>query len=159
MLPHCPGPECFTNGHTLYETTRRRDVAALTLLDDIGPAHADLLRQAGIRSTNQLLEEWRTDEGRRELSRRTGLGREQIDRWVRLADLCRVRGVGTEYAHLLAAAGASTVSELADREPAGLLQEMVERNRTGKFVQRLPSQGKVHHWVEQARNLVQIIGY
>lgn len=134
-------------------------MAALTLLDDIGPAHADLLRQAGIRSINQLLEECRTDEGRQELSRRTGLGREQVDRWVRLADLCRISGVGPEYAHLLAAAGASTASELADRDPAGLLQEMAEHNRNRKYVQRLPSQGKVHHWVEQARNLVRIIGY
>lgn len=134
-------------------------MSALTALDGIDPAHADKLRQAGIRSTRHLLEHGQTEADQQTLSRLTGLPREQIEHWTRLADLFRIQGVGNEYARLLTAAGVGSVFELALREPVRLRQEITAHNLEMKLVQTLPSERTVLHWVEQARNMVRIIGY
>ncbi len=134
-------------------------MAALTLLDNIEPSHAGKLRQAGINSTRHLLEQCRTESDRVALTRLTGLPLPLIDNWIRLADLCRLRGVGREYAGLLSSSGVGTVLELALLDPVQLRQQMSSRNRDESYVKCLPSEQKVRHWVEEARRMVRIIGY
>jgi predicted flap endonuclease-1-like 5' DNA nuclease len=129
-------------------------VAALTLLEGYGPLKAGRLRRAGVRSTRRLFEQCGTEEGRRQLAEQTGLPLETIDRLARRADLYRITGIGREYADLLAAVGANTVARLADRDPDELRRQMEVRNRDEQLVRCLPSEGKVHHWVEQARSMV-----
>jgi hypothetical protein len=42
--------------------------------------------------------------------------------------LCRIDGVGSEYADLLEAAGVDTVVELAPRNPANLTEQLGQAN-------------------------------
>ena len=53
--------------------------------------------------------------GRKEIAEATGISDKLILRWVNMADLYRIKGVGQEYAELLGAAGVDTVPELAKR--------------------------------------------
>jgi predicted flap endonuclease-1-like 5' DNA nuclease len=79
--------------------------------------------------------------------------------WVNLADLFRIKGIGEEYSDLLEEAGVDTVPELAQRNPANLLQKLVEVNEEKKLVRRLPVLSQVEDWVKQAKDLPRIVEY
>ena len=75
------------------------------------------------------------------------------------ADLCRVRGVGSEYADLLEEAGVDTVPELSHRNAANLTEAMTKLNAEKKLVRRIPSQTEVAHWIDEAKTLPRAVTY
>ncbi len=95
-------------------------MANLVNVEGIGSTYAQKLTEAGISTTQALLDQWATPKGRQELAEKTGLSPKLILRWVNHVDLFRVKGVGEEYADLLEAAGVDTVPELAQRNGANL---------------------------------------
>ncbi len=80
-------------------------------------------------------------------------------RWVKMADLYRIKGIGQEYAELLEAAGVDSVPELAQRLPTDLLEKMAAANAQKNMVRRLPDLSLVEGWVAQAKDLPQVITY
>ena len=76
-----------------------------------------------------------------------------------MADLMRIRGIAGDYAELLAATGAGTVRELRRRSPASIVARMTEINGRKKFVELLPSEGRVERWIEEAKSLDPIVTY
>ena len=86
-------------------------------------------------------------------------GKTVVLEWVNHADLYRIRGVGSEYADLLEAAGVDTVVELATRNPTNLYKKLMSVNEEKKLVRRLPVQAQVVEWVEQAKTLPRVISY
>jgi len=91
--------------------------------------------------------------GRKEIAEKTGIDAGQILKWTNMADLYRIKGVGSEYAELLEAAGVDTVKELKHRVPANLTTKMTEVNESRKLVRSLPSESIVSGWVEQAKGM------
>ncbi len=69
------------------------------------------------------------------------------------------RGVGSEYADLLEAAGVDTVPELRHRNPTALYQTLVKTNAEKHVVRQMPSAGQVEKWVQQAKSLARAIEY
>ncbi len=134
-------------------------MAKLEDIEGIGRAYARKLRKAGVRSTGSLLKKGATPEGRRDIVRKSGLSRVKILRWVNHVDLFRVKGVGSEYADLLEAAGVDTVPELAQRTPAHLYQTLVGVNATKKLVRKLPAKQQVAGWIRQAKKLPRCVEY
>jgi len=131
----------------------------LTAIPDIDPEVLSVLRKAGIRSTGSLLEKTRTGRQRKLLAEQTGLGSRQLLCWANLADRMRVKGVSTEYAELLSAAGVDTVKELKVRNPANLAKAMAEANQRRKLVRLLPSESVVARWIDSAKELPLKIRY
>jgi len=117
------------------------------------------LREAGVTNVDELLENGSTVKGHKEIVDQTGISEKLLLRWVNMADLYRIRGIGKEYSELLEAAGVDTVPELAQRVPANLLEKMRAANAEKKMVRRLPDQGLVESWVTQAQNLPRKINY
>jgi len=76
-----------------------------------------------------------------------------------MADLFRIKGVAEEYADLLEAAGVDTVVELAQRNPEHLHQKLQEVYEEHKLVRRVPAQGEVGAWIEQAKALPRVVTY
>lgn len=74
-------------------------------------------------------------------------------RWVNMADLFRVKGVGEEFSDLLEAAGVDTVKELRKRVPEKLHAKMVEVNAAKGLAGRNPHLSEVRKWVEGAKAL------
>ena len=134
-------------------------MAKLVKVEGIGEIYAQKLRQAGIETTQALLEKGASPQGRREIAERTDISEKLILEWVNHLDLFRVKGVGEEYADLLEAAGVDTVPELAQRNPENLYQRLVAVNREKKLVRQLPSQAQVSNWIEQAKRLPRVITY
>ena len=111
-------------------------------IEGIGPAYAESLGKAGIRTVEELLEVGCTKEGRNKIAADSGCSDAKILAWVNMADLFRIKGVGSEYAELLECAGVDTVPELAQRNAANLTAKMEEVNAEKNLVRALPPEKK-----------------
>ena len=131
-------------------------------ITDIGGVDAEvatLLKAAGIRSTDRLLEMARTVRGRKLLSAKTGLDEKLLLCWANVADRMRIKGISKEYAELLQAAGVDTVKELKYRNPGNLAKAMADANKKRRLVRLLPSEKVVKRWIENAKLLPLKITY
>ena len=129
----------------------------LKYIEGIGDVYRQKLLEAGITNVDELLEKGSTAQGRKAIVEATGVSDKLLLSWVNMADLYRIKGVGQEYAELLEAAGANNVPELANGDPANLLEKMAAANAQKKMVRRLPDLSQVEGWVAQAKNLPRVI--
>jgi predicted flap endonuclease-1-like 5' DNA nuclease len=134
-------------------------MAKITAIEGVGEVYAQKLREAGIRTTQALLEKGASPQGRTEIAEKTGITGTLILEWVNHADLFRIKGVGEEYSDLLEEAGVDTVPELAQRNPEHLYQKLVAVNQEKMLVRQLPAQAQVNDWVEQAKRLPRVVTY
>jgi len=131
----------------------------LKYIEGIGDIYRQKLREVGIRNVDELLEKGSTVKGRNEIVNQTGISEKLLLKWVNMADLYRIRGIGQEYARLLEIAGVDTVPELAQRVPAHLHEAMAAANAEKKLVSHLPASSQVESWVAQAKSLPRTIHY
>lgn len=134
-------------------------MANLLEVEGIGEKYAARLKEIGIGTTDELLAQGSTSQGRKKLEEKTGLSGALILRWVNHVDLFRIKGVGEEYADLLERAGVDTVPELAQRNAANLTAKMAEVNEEKKLVRRLPTETQVADWIVEAKGLDRLITY
>lgn len=132
---------------------------AIAEIEGIGPAYAEKLKAAGIRTTDAYLARAKDPKGRKALAEETGIDDKRILKWANMADLMRIKGIGEEYSELLEAAGVDTVKELRNRNAANLAAKMKEVNDAKKLVRQLPSEKAVEDWVEQAKALAPMMTY
>jgi predicted flap endonuclease-1-like 5' DNA nuclease len=128
-------------------------------IEGIGPTYAKKLIDAGIKTTEDLLESGSTPKGRENLVSKTGISAKLILEWVNLADLLRIKGVGEEYSDLLEEAGVDTVVELSRRVSDNLHAKILEVNEEKKLVRRPPTLNEVRQWIEQAKKLPRKVEY
>ena len=76
-----------------------------------------------------------------------------------MADLFSIKGVATQYAELLEAAGVDTVKELRNRNVTNSTAAMRNTNAEKKLVRQVPNQKMMENWVAQAKQLNPIITY
>jgi len=126
-------------------------------IEGIGPAYAAKLAKSGITGTKHLLEQCASAKGRRLVAQATGLDEPQLLKWVNMADLMRISGVGEEYSELLEAAGVDTVKELKQRRADNLTARMEEVNAARKLIRQRPSAKQVARWIEQAKSLPALV--
>jgi predicted flap endonuclease-1-like 5' DNA nuclease len=131
----------------------------LAYIEGIGPVYAEKLKAIGIDTPRALLEKGASARGRVDIAAASGISDKLVLKWVNHVDLYRIKGVGSEYADLLEAAGVDTVVELATRNPANLYQRLVSTNMEKRLVRKVPFPSQVESWIEQAKNLPRIITY
>lgn len=119
---------------------------------------AERLAEAGVTTSDALLEAGKSVAGRKELAARVGADPKEILELVNRADLARVRGIGEVYSNLLENAGVDTVAELAKRVPANLHAKLLEQTQTGD-ARRAPTLAQVTDWITQAKDLGRGIEY
>lgn len=128
-------------------------------VEGIGPAIGEKLRNAGVKTTDALLENVRTPKQRKELAEASGLTEKQILKFGNMVDLFRIKGVGSEYAELLEVSGVDTVPELAQRNAENLTAKMEEVNAAKNLTRRTPSLKEVSDWIAQAKELPRALEY
>ncbi len=126
-------------------------------IEGIGPAFADKLSAAAIKTTNDLLKLCCDAKGRKTTSEKTGVSEHQLLKWANMADLMRIKGIGSEFSELLEAAGVDTVKELRNRNAENLAAKMKEVNAVKKLTRTVPSEKTVTTWVSQAKSLDPLI--
>lgn len=128
-------------------------MAKLDEIEGIGEVSLDKLNKAGVESIEQLLEDYCGKKARSELAETTGISEKLILNWVNKADLCRVKGVSTQYADLLEHAGVDTIPELAQRNAENLAAQLIKTNDEKKLVRKVPTESQVQDWVAQAKDM------
>ena len=128
-------------------------------IEGVGPASAEKLEAAGVKTTDDLLEKGKTTTGRKKLSEETGISGKLILKWVNHSDLFRINGVAGQFAELLEAAGVDTVKELRHRVAANLKAKMDEVNDAKNLCNRVPSESEIDKMIEQAKQLEPIVTY
>lgn len=131
----------------------------ISKISDIDAVIAAKLKAQRIRTTAKLLEHARDVRGRQALAGKIGVDECTLLRWANAADRMRIKGVGDEYACLLAAVGVDTVRELKYRNPRNLAKAMAAANEKRKLVSFLPSEKAVKKWIETAKTLPLKISY
>ena len=131
----------------------------LAYIEGVGPVYAEKLKAIGIDTPRALLEKGASSRGRVDIAAASGISDKLILKWVNHVDMFRIKGVGSEYADLLEAAGVDTVVELATRNPANLYQRLVSTNMEKRLVRKVPFPSQVESWIEQAKKLPRIITY
>ena len=137
----------------------RKRLTPIEKIEGIGPVYAEKLLEFGIKFTEELLEQGKSRKGREDLVEKTGISSLLILKWVNMADLMRISGIGEEYSELLERAGVDTVKELRTRNPKNLHAALVQANETHKLVRRLPTLTEVENWVKEAKELEPIMTY
>lgn len=126
-------------------------------VEGIGPAFGAKLMSAGVKTTDALLERAAKSTGRRDLAQATGIQEKLLLEWVNRVDLARIKGVGSEYADLLEAAGVDSPTELAHRVPGNLLMKLQSTNQSKHLVRRVPTMSDVEHWITEAKGLPKVV--
>ena len=127
-------------------------------IEGIGATQAAKLAEAGVTTTDDLLERGANKAGRDSLETTTGISGKLILEWVNHADLMRIKGVGSEYSDLLEAAGVDSPSELAQRNAANLattFQEVVAARPD--IVRRVPSETEIAGWIAESKTLAKVV--
>lgn len=134
-------------------------MTSLTTIEGIGQVYSGQLSEAGIETTEDLLEKASTPAGREAIEENTGISGKLILRWANMADLFRINGVSEEYADLLEACGVDTVPELAQRNPENLYQAVMQTNEEKHLVRETPGESQVATWVSEAKELPRVLTY
>lgn len=134
-------------------------MASISNIEGIGPVMAEKFQAAGVKTTDGLLQAGASKAGRKKLAEETGIDEKKILKFVNMADLFRIKGVGEEISELLEAAGVDTVKELRNRVPANLHKKMAEVNEQKKLVRQVPSESQVEGFVAHAKTLEPMVTY
>ena len=68
-------------------------------------------------------------------------------------DRMRIRGVGSEYADLLEAAGVDSSAELARRNAKNLAETFQELDAARNTVRNIPAEAVIRGWIDEAKTL------
>lgn len=120
-------------------------------------AEAEKLEQAGIKTSEELLEKGGSPAGRNKLAKATGIAAKQLLDWVRMADLLRIKGVGPVMVKLLGAAKVTSVAQLKQATAKKLYDKMMAANEKDKITQNPPSEKHLENWIEQAKQLKVVV--
>ncbi len=122
-------------------------------VEGIGPKFGEILKEAGVSTTDKLLEAACSKKGRKELSEKTSLSESNILKWVNMCDLFRIKGVAGQFAELLEGSGVDTVKELRNRNAENLADKMAEVNEQKHICKVSPGVSVVSDWIDQAKSL------
>jgi predicted flap endonuclease-1-like 5' DNA nuclease len=128
-------------------------------IEGIGPAFSAKLEKAGITTVEGLLEKGSTRAGRKAIASGSGLDEGKILDFVNMADLFRIKGIGSQFAELLKASGVDTVKELRNRNAANLHTKLMEVQARKKLTRVVPGETQLEEFIEQAKKLTPMVTY
>lgn len=131
----------------------------ITEIEGIGPVFQEKLSAVGVTTVEGLLETGASKSGRKKIAEESGLDESRILVWVNMADLFRIKGVASQFAELLKAAGVDTVKELRTRNAENLHAKLVEVQAEKKITRVVPGLGQVTDYIEQAKELEPMVTY
>jgi predicted flap endonuclease-1-like 5' DNA nuclease len=115
----------------------------------------DKLKNLGITTTQQLLAIANNPQSRLALASKLQIKSQYVQKWVALADLATLPGIGCQYCGLLLHVGICSVAQLATT-PAHKLHQQILRLQVTMMRRRdlCPGVEEVACWIKQARELV-----
>ncbi len=130
---------------------------AITLIEGIGEVFKGKLANAGVTTVEGLLEKGASKSGRKAMAEASGIDEGKILDWVNMADLFRIKGVASQFAELLKAAGVDTVKELRTRNPENLHAALVKTQAEKGLTKVVPALSKIEDFINQAKALDPVV--
>lgn len=132
---------------------------SLSSIRTLSSSDVSRLREAGIKTTGDLLSNAMDEKAERALAKKAGLPVATVREAVNRADLLRVNGIGPSSADLFENAGVNSVKELAQRNADALRKSLAAYLAKHPDVQaRLPSPTTVASLVARAKELTSSSG-
>jgi predicted flap endonuclease-1-like 5' DNA nuclease len=125
----------------------------------ISPAEAEVLKAAGIITTEGLLDKAATAKSRKELATATKLDEKKLRQFVDAADLLRVRGIGPKMVRLLGHVKVTTIADLKKQNGAKLATAIEKAKPTleADLKEKLPDKATLTDWIGQAKKLKMLV--
>jgi predicted flap endonuclease-1-like 5' DNA nuclease len=111
------------------------------------------LEAKDIRTTEQLLEQTKTNKQRTELAHSLETTPVILKELANRADLMRLKGVGEDFSNLLEDAGVNSSKELQHRAPENLQKTLAEVHTSKHIGHHAPTLAQVTEWVNEAKAL------
>jgi predicted flap endonuclease-1-like 5' DNA nuclease len=123
-------------------------------LPGIFPEAQQQLARLGIATAFDLLKQGQTQAQRQVLAQALNLHIKHVNKWVALANLARIPGVGVQHCGLLLHAGVSSPQQLASMSVSQLHRQL-QRLQVQLFskIDDCPGPEQVALWIQQAKNL------
>ena len=123
-------------------------------LPGIGEADLKALQSIGIHDTFTLLQRGSSTAKRQSLAAQLAIHIQHITKWIALANLARIPGVGAEYCGLLLHAGISSPNQLSQMSPQ-LLYRQVSKLQVQmlRSVKKCPDVSLVDTWIRTAQKM------
>jgi Domain of unknown function (DUF4332) len=130
---------------------------SVELLPGLSPEEQSQLQDCGITTTALLLQQGKTLQARVALANKLQVNLQYVNKWMALADLARIPGVGTEYCGLLLHAGIGSVGQLAET-PTHRLHRQILRLQVATMQRRdlCPPIEQVQLWSKQAQTILDL---
>lgn len=127
-------------------------------IEGIGRNYGRRLRELGISTTLDLVREGADARGRQRIIHGLDIAELAARRWVSMADLLRVPGLGGQDAEILEAVGVATVQMFGQRDPSALARQIEAANADLQLrPDALPAVATIAGWVRTARLLRPLI--
>ncbi len=139
--------------------SKNRTIFKLRDFKGIDQDHIKLLEKFGIINVNQMIENGKTGDLRKRLSKKTGIPLEKILEFVKLSDLSRLGAVKSIRARLYFDSGLDTIIKISKYNPEEIIkitQDFIERN---DFNGIAPLPKKAQNLVETAKKIKRIVEY
>ncbi|GAX35615.1 DUF4332 domain-containing protein [Nodularia sp. NIES-3585] len=110
------------------------------------------LQNCGITTTKELFKQGKTAETRVILASKLQVNLQYVNKWIALADLARIPGIGLQYSGLLLHSGIGSVAQLA-QTPTHRLHQQMMRLQVSTMQRRdlCPTIDVVQQWSQQAQ--------
>jgi predicted flap endonuclease-1-like 5' DNA nuclease len=138
-----------------YRSTTQPRYWSIEQLPGLSTQDQHKLKKLGIITTQQLLAIANTPQSRLALASQLQIKSQYVQKWVALADLATLPGIGCQYCGLLLHVGICSVTQLATTPPHKLHQQILRLQVT--MIRRrdlCPGVEEVACWIKQARELV-----
>jgi hypothetical protein len=129
----------------------------LNEIESINYYYKKKLAKRGIFNTVDLLDRCSDDYKIIRFAKMTGLSRRLLRKWVKLANIMRIKGIGEEYARLLIALGYGSLEALSKEKSEDLFQKIKTFDKSKFRIKRLPSVKEIKLWVKSAQELIKKI--
>jgi hypothetical protein len=143
---------CGITFHAMDGATVNSYWSTLSDVEIIPDAIACRLGTAGIRTPHQLLSRASSRAQREALANIIGVPSEELERWIKGAELSEFKGMGAPNANMLMSIGIQDVAGLARQNPAQLHESLLRhhRNATGKSLPP-PRPAVLRVWIREAQ--------
>ncbi|OGF13035.1 MAG: hypothetical protein A2W00_11985 [Candidatus Eisenbacteria bacterium RBG_16_71_46] len=126
-------------------------------IQGIGPEFGKKLEMVNVHTTDDLLKHFNDPTMRRNLIEKTGASEPVLTKWVQMAELMRIKGVGPQYAELLLLAGVDTVDKLRAVSPETFEKKLVELNTQHKVTGATPKATDIQQWLDEAKTFEPVL--
>jgi Domain of unknown function (DUF4332) len=138
--------------HTFTKTSLAACDWPIEQLPGLSQQELSQLQNCGIVTTGELMKQGKTLEARVGLANKLQVHLQYLNKWLALADLARIPGVGTQNCGLLLHAGVGSVAQLAET-PTHRLHRQILRLQVATMQRRdlCPAIEQVQQWSQQAK--------